>query len=338
MKTPDDDFIIDEDQSLGTGGFGTVFVAHLPRSDKVLAVKVFTSKGSSLEAAHFDIVSEVRMSMLVSGSNGEAFVKCYGGCVGRPSYGRKSVTVTGYLLMEKMDGTLTDFLTTLHQRYPAGVPSRHRGAIGLALVYVLEELARLRVCHNDIRRPNLLVVGDVDCETKPFKLKLGDFGLAARYGDVPSIPVTSDPVTSDTVQRRTHLTGLKTSSKAAGKLREHDSRYPTYHPMRGCVNAGSSVDTFSVMVVLLAVVYGTSRSPGGQRCVYDQFKKDGRVPPCPPTHLERAPYAQFREMATRVLDVNKLGGETVVNFVYMRHVLNGIYDLGLSVVQPYSPI
>jgi serine/threonine protein kinase len=272
--------------------------------------------------------------MLVSRSNGgEAFVKCFGGWCAPFKYikGSLKFCVTGYLLMEKMDDNLWNYLSVLHRRYPGGVPSSYRALIALAMVKVVEELERLRVSHGDLRGPNFLVSGDV--ASRSLRLKLADFGLARKFGDTPT--ARTFPRERKFASEGRTFTGLRTACRAAGVPPDAlKRRHPTHHPMRGCVDAGASVDAYSLMTVLLNVVYGLTAFSPGLGSVYRHYKKFGLVPGCSSSAgVERRPYAQFRELATNVLDLSS--GEKVVRFAYMRQVLHGIHALGRDVLTPY---
>jgi serine/threonine protein kinase len=193
----------------------------------------------------------------------DVFVRTYGGSLGfvmQDPAASGSWYATAHVVMECMRCTLMTLLEEVKLRFKPRttdgggsrqqylVPASVRGVLAMKLVVVMEQLERQRITHGDIKFDNILVSGELSSTGRPehmldfVHVKLADFGLARVYADEPSA-----------VAGRTILTGLLAPHQL--KLWKWSFMRATYHPLRLTVWAGPSVDQFSILVLLLDLLF-----------------------------------------------------------------------------------
>jgi serine/threonine protein kinase len=149
----------DEENKLGSGGFGPVYRGYLAAQDRHVAVKVLSPETSTQGRRQFE--AEVR---IISQLRHRNLVQLVGWCESRKA---------GLLLVYELvpEGSLDQHLYGAAERLLAW-PERYRIAVGLgaALVYLHEEWEQY-VVHGDIKPSNIML-------DSSHTAKLGDFGLA----------------------------------------------------------------------------------------------------------------------------------------------------------------
>ena len=141
---------------IGSGGFGTVHLAHNPKSDKYCAVKVIDAPNARMMK---HAMREVRVHGMVN-----------------------HVNIAGYLGSFKHSTKVLLYMELLHQNLSGLIRQMPPMSVNLSLFFFeqivtgLEYLHMHGLCHRDIKVENLLVKSDGT-------IKLCDFGLADEVVD-----------------------------------------------------------------------------------------------------------------------------------------------------------
>ena len=161
----------DEENKLGSGGFGPVYRGYLAAQDRHVAVKVLSPETSTQGRRQFE--AEVR---IISQLRHRNLVQLVGWCESRRN--RRGGLLLVYELVA--EGSLDQHLYGVAERLLAW-PERYRIAAGLgaALAYLHEEWEQC-VVHGDVKPSNVML-------DSSHTAKLGDFGLARLldHGVVP---------------------------------------------------------------------------------------------------------------------------------------------------------
>ncbi len=157
---------------LGEGGMGTVYRAHDPDLDRVVALKILR-EGVGDERVIARLLSEARSLARLSHPNVVAVHD-----VGRDPQG-------AYLAMELIDG---EDLQAWGHAHPLN--SKHRTTVLLAAFHgvasALEVAHALGIVHRDVKPSNIFVGVDG-------RVRLGDFGLARRAGAATTLEARTRP-------------------------------------------------------------------------------------------------------------------------------------------------
>lgn len=153
-----------QDQVLGSGGFGRVYKAALPSDGTLVAVKCLAEKGDSFEktfAAELVAVAHLRHRNLV---------RLRGWCV----HEDQLLLVYDYMPNRSLDRVL--FKNNSSPSSPAGSPldfqQRQKIILGLAAaLFYLHEQLETQIIHRDVKTSNVML-------DSHYNARLGDFGLA----------------------------------------------------------------------------------------------------------------------------------------------------------------
>jgi serine/threonine-protein kinase len=141
---------------LGAGGMGEVFLAHDPRLDRDVALKVLPAETLGDEMARARLAREARLASALNHPNICTIFE-----VGEEG-GR------AYIAMEWIEGrTLNEVIP------PHGLPPESVARIGAAIAAALAHAHRQGIVHRDLKSANVMIGADG-------RVKVMDFGLARR--------------------------------------------------------------------------------------------------------------------------------------------------------------
>jgi tetratricopeptide (TPR) repeat protein len=156
------------EQVLGTGGFGTVFLARDLRLGRQVAVKVFDMEVVTMERFESQFLFEARTMAELRHSG---LVAIYDAGVDGALW---------YIVMEYVEGpSLAEWLATAQTGLPFPVATKIAAQLAEAVQYAH---ARGKL-HCDIKPSNVLLEPSADHTAFPFVAKLSDFGLARHLDD-----------------------------------------------------------------------------------------------------------------------------------------------------------
>lgn len=228
----------DEDQLLGSGGFGRVYKAVLPSDSTVVAVKSLAEKGEKFEKtfmAELAAVAHLRHRNLV---------RLRGWCI----HDGLLYLVYDYMPNQSLDRVL------FRRRDDDGADSpvitswdlRKRIVRGLAVALnYLHEQLETQIIHRDVKTSNVML-------DSSFNARLGDFGLARWLEhDIDLHYALSEKTPPPMTLKNDRLFRLEETTKIGGTL-----GYLPPESLQKKSSATAKSDVFSFGIVILEVVTG----------------------------------------------------------------------------------
>lgn len=218
----------DEDEVLGSGGFGKVYRAVLPSDGTVVAVKCLAEKGERFEktfAAELVAVAHLRHRNLV---------RLRGWCV----HEDQLLLVYDYMPNRSLDRVLFRRPENLEAAAPLNWEQRKKIIRGLAAaLHYLHEQLETQIIHRDVKTSNVML-------DSQYNARLGDFGLARWLEHELQYQMR-------TSSARNHQFHLAETTRIGGTI----GYLPPESFQKGSVATAKS-DVFSFGIVVLEVVSG----------------------------------------------------------------------------------